>query len=247
MSKVKILIRYFKKFGFRFTTSYMLQRLLKRKVLALRLPNINHNIYLRNSYSDFQVFTQIFLNEEYKIEFTKKPDTIIDCGANIGLASLFFLSKFPECKIIAVEPEYENFKMLKKNLSSFPNTEILHKAVWSNSAYLSIVDKGWGEAGFIVEECDTKDNNCVEAISINDIVKTFSIKTIDLLKIDIEGSEEQLFQDKNKSWLPLTSLMFIEIHENLKPNLKNLIFKETESDFNITRNGEFFVFNRKTK
>lgn len=62
----------------------------------ISVPNIKHTILLRKHTSDREVFYQIFGNQDYdNIPIRFKPKNIIDFGANIGLASIFFINKFP--------------------------------------------------------------------------------------------------------------------------------------------------------
>lgn len=56
----------------------------------------------------------MLLNAEYAWDTAVRPRVIVDAGANIGLASLFFANKYADAKIIAIEPEEHNFKILKK-------------------------------------------------------------------------------------------------------------------------------------
>src|ERR1041385_3761622 len=72
--------------------------------------------YGRIGSSDWEVFIQIFVNQEYRcVEDIHDPELIIDCGANVGYASLYFLTKFPRAHIIAIEPDRANFDMLLRN------------------------------------------------------------------------------------------------------------------------------------
>ena len=65
---------------------------------------------------------------------------IIDCGANIGLASIYFKFHFPDVKIYAFEPEISNFKMLKKNVANYKDVVVFQKAIWYESANLNLMD-----------------------------------------------------------------------------------------------------------
>ncbi|QCR22164.1 FkbM family methyltransferase [Pontibacter sp. SGAir0037] len=245
MQKIKVLLRYINRFGIAFTVSFLVQRfILKKSIIKLNLDSLKRPIYLRNNYSDFQVFTQIFLNDEYLVDNLSSPKVIIDCGANIGLASLFFISRYPDSSIIALEPAAENYKMLSKNLGKYHNVSILNKALWSSKTFISIKDNGWGDAGFIVEECQQNITGCIETITLNDLVEQYELNEIDLLKMDIEGSEEQIFSGDYSSWLGQTNNMFVEIHENLKPGITDKILRITSTNYSVNTNGEYHIFSR---
>jgi len=71
-------------------------------------------VCLRNKFYDTAIFSQIFIYEELNFDLPSEPKTILDCGANTGLATLYFKFKYPQTKIISVEPEQSNFTLLKK-------------------------------------------------------------------------------------------------------------------------------------
>lgn len=177
--------------------------------------------------SDFDVFQQIYFWKEYlpaidtyKNNFAKPNNyrvNIIDAGGNIGLTSLFFLEHFNNCQIICLEPEIENFKILDYNLpnSDLNNIKKINAAIWSKNAKIKIVkdfrDKlDWS---FRVEE--TEDLNSIDAFSFNQIVKENKLEFIDILKIDIEGSEKEIFTSSNMNldFLKITKCIAMEIHD----------------------------------
>jgi len=109
-----------------------------------------HPIYLRTKSSDIQVFYQILFNQEYDIQLEFKPEIIIDLGANIGLASIFFSNRFPNSKIIAIEAAKNNFEMLSKNTKEYSNIIAYHRAIWYENTDLTIKDNKLGEWGFLL-------------------------------------------------------------------------------------------------
>jgi FkbM family methyltransferase len=187
----------------------------------------------------------MFILQEYDLKTNYEVKTIIDCGANIGLASLFFLTKYPTAKIIAIEPELNNFKMVNQNLKSYPNVTCINKGIWNKKTYLKIIDEGRGNHSFKVIECNSPSGVCIEAITIDEIINDFQLKSIDILKIDIEGSEEQVFSNEPE-WIKKVRMIFCEIHENMKPGLTKKIIKELSHSFNISRKDEYHVFSRKS-
>jgi tRNA G46 methylase TrmB len=82
-------------------------------LLKIDRPDIKFPFYLRVPSSDVETFEQIFIRQDYNFDVKKSPKTIVDAGANIGLASLYFASKFPNSNIVAIEPEESNFELLK--------------------------------------------------------------------------------------------------------------------------------------
>ena len=114
------------------------------------MPGYRHPVFLRAQTTDVLVFTQIFVKEELGFEIPNLPSSIVDAGANIGLASLFFAHSFPHAKIIALEVEESNFELLRMNTKQYPNITCLRKALWSSPKRLRIVnpkDEPWAFRG----------------------------------------------------------------------------------------------------
>ena len=183
-------------------------------------------IYLRRNSSDLFVFNQIFIQKEYdtlfdvyKNNFEKNdtPVTIIDLGGNIGLTSIYAAMHFKSSEIIVVEPSESNFEILTKNCESITNQNpnvnftLINSGVWKNTCKLSIADDsvdGW--AIQVYEDI----NGTIDAISMNDLVK--KMPEIDILKIDIEGTEFVIVNEEvNCDWLSNVKIIAIEIHRKL--------------------------------
>lgn len=206
------------------------------------------SIYLRPKSSDLLVYHQIFTFKEYDMDLGFLPKFIIDAGANIGFASIFFSNKFPEAKIIAVEPEKSNFEMLEKNTKHHKNI-FLKKRALSNEPNLSydVVDKGLGNWGFVTEIHElqniSKVIDKVKTITIDEILIEYGLEYLDLLKIDIEGGEKQLFYGNYENWLPKTKCIIIELHDGIVAGSSRSFFKAiSKYDFSYFNRGENLLF-----
>jgi FkbM family methyltransferase len=237
-----------KKIGFINNFSLLFQRKTGKKMIEISARNAASKIYLRNSTTDVHTFYDIFTNHEYDIDFGFTPETIIDCGANTGLVTVFYKSKYPKSKIIAIEPERSNFEMLVKNTASFNNVHCLKNAVWGNEGFIEISDPGFGNWGFITNETKNESETSVKTVTIKGIMQKFELQNIDVLKIDIEGAEKEVFESADKEWLSKTKVILIELHDRLKPGCSTAFFKAiSEMDFNIEIKGELLVCKRANK
>ncbi len=199
----------------------------------------HHDVHLRKGTTDYTVYRQVLVFEHYASQKTKNVRTIIDLGANIGLATLYYKHKYPGATIIAVEPESGNFNMLKKNVAGLKNVYCVQKAIWNKSRSLQLVSTQFGEYGYAVGEEANEESSEIGAITIGDLCDQFSISTIDLLKIDIEGSEKELFDKGSEEWLPRVKSIVIELHDWFKPGCSHAFFKAiSERPFNMTGRGE---------
>src|SRR6185295_15514016 len=78
--------------------------------------NKSTKVYLRNGTSDLPVFRQIFLDCEYDLNLpSSNIKTIIDGGCNVGLASVYFATTFPQSRVIGIEPDESNYQQALKN------------------------------------------------------------------------------------------------------------------------------------
>lgn len=227
---------------------YLLSR--RNRYINVRKDGKNDlSLLLRPFTSDIKVFEQIFVNNEFddlirSIGADTQLLTIIDAGANIGLSSVKFNSIFPEATIIPIEPNSENFATLLDNLNEncIKSTPI-KAGVWNKSVRLYF-NKPFGsghEWGISVTE-KPNGGEYVASISINDVVRNNKIKQIDLLKIDIEGSEKQLFakDDSTLNFLHITKFIAIEIHQELgvTGHILSILKKR---GFVLSRSGEYVI------
>lgn len=203
-------------------------------VSSMKMPRIEYPFVLRKNTSDTAIFEQIFIRGDYDIEFPFTPEVIVDAGAHIGLFSVVMKNSFPAAKIICVEPDKDNYELLKKNLAFYSNIEIINAGLWNSDTRLNVVDKyRKGHSALVVEEDVAK--GAVPAISMDSLFKNYNISRVDILKIDIEGSEEVLFQKNYEQWLPKVRIIIIELHDWLKPGCSQPFFGAVQKVFGSYR------------
>lgn len=171
------------------------------------------------------------------------PASIIDGGGNIGLTAVFFANNFPSAKIVTVEPDTDNFKLLEANCLPYENITPVKAGIWSHPAQLKVVDKGFGNNAFTVQEVDVNTAGSITALGIEDIRQKEKWDTIDVVKLDIEGSEKQVFEKNYESWLPKTRILFIELHDRMVPGSSKAVFAAVSKyDFTCVIAGENLLF-----
>lgn len=185
---------------------------------------IGKKLIIRDGNSDIRVFKQIFIDEVYYFfpdQF--EPKIIIDAGANVGYSPIWFKQMFPKSKILAIEPEVENYKILSENISGISGITALENALWFEQTSLKISNPDSDSWGFRLNTEDSSGGNRVETVTIPDLISKYSIEQIDLLKIDIEGAEYELFKYGAESWLPFVEMIMVEVHEQIKEGCSSLI------------------------
>lgn len=163
--------------------------------------------YIR-PYEVIKTYKEIFSQEIYKFNNSSSNPVIIDCGANIGLSTLYFAIAYPNSKVFAFEPDNVIFNLLQKNINDnkLANVTIYNEAVWIKDAELSFSNKG-SEASQI----DTTGQSVtkVKAIHLAQFLAQF--EKIDFLKMDIEGAEFDVVKNC-ASELHKVQHFFLEYH-----------------------------------
>jgi FkbM family methyltransferase len=200
----------------------LITSLFQKGDVEINLDGLIAPLYARvgTGATDLKVFKEIFVQREYLLDYTLKSDLIIDAGANVGYASVFFANRFPESTIYAIEPERENFKLLKINTNKYLNIIPLEAGLWHRNATLYIEDKHKSRPwNYVVKEVqgDYYDNDTIKSVTILDILTMSDSETIGMLKIDIEGSEYELFSEGYDKWLGKVKYIIIEFHESKRP------------------------------
>ncbi len=156
-------------------------------------------VFYINSRVDLAAVHEIFVKKEYDFTYTellgKKPEVILDLGANIGDSSVFYALQFPHAKIYAIEPNPAVHEKLRKNVAAFPNVQIRTCAL-SNQTKKTTFYVGDSHLGSSTKQRkqNTKEIE-VEMCSFTDFVIQEKLDIIDILKFDIEGGEEDLLKD----------------------------------------------------
>jgi len=219
---IKSLRMYLSILGFSGMLSTIIAKVTKSTVLfELDRQDCKYPFRLRLPSSDVPTYEQVFINQEYDFLVETQPEVIVDAGANIGLASIYFANKYPSARIIAIEPEHSNFEILKENIAHYTNIVPIQAALWNKNEEINLVDPGLGKWGFMTEMKNSLEslqgNTChtVAAMTIDKIMKDFNIEKIDILKIDIEGAEKEVFNDTS-SWIEKVDSLIVELHERMK-------------------------------
>lgn len=225
--------------GLRF--SYLKQA-KKKRLVSFTPKYLNHLVWLRTNSSDFVVYRDIFFNKQYDVHPSEEPEVIVDAGANIGLATLFFANKFPKARIIAIEPEPENFSILKKNAEQYPNVTCMNKAVWYKKTKLNIQNSEEGSWAFSVTSAEQATDGSIEAITFDEIINLSESGKLDMVKIDIEGAEKELFSNFSPRWASKIKTLIVETHDRVKPGCTKALFDcLRDIDYDVELSADNFI------
>lgn len=205
-------------------------------VQSLYSKPLEQKVYLRLNTTDFSIYDQMFKHLEYDIPILASPRIIVDAGANIGLSALYFANRFPEALIYAIEPDASNFDLMCRNIAKHDRIIPIHAALWFENTELDLFCPPPGRAGTQKDGFQTLPASAsgatttrVRAISLSTIMEDYELDHINLLKIDIEGSERELFQHAG-DWIERVEVIICELHDRLRAGCSRNFYAAT-SDF----------------
>lgn len=235
----------------------------RSKLTSVKLRGLTHPIFFRPGTSDWKVLTSVFVAHEYvcpseahdeaindvyldMLSRGKKP-IIVDCGANIGMASIWYALLFPEAVIIAIEPEPENFRILSMNARYYPMIQPVLGGILDRESHATLSNAGGGPWAWETAESDTGE---VITYTIPGLIEQVPDGQLLVVKIDIEGSETGLFRS-NLDWAAETPLIVFEPHDwlfNWRGTFHAIMSVLVRQPRDYLQNGEntFSIFARNT-
>jgi FkbM family methyltransferase len=236
----------------------------KRIKFNININNFDLTLEIRKNQSDLYILRENFIQLIYNYDYEKhiqNPSHIVDLGANMGLSSLYFQSRFNNAKIVCVEPVQENVDMIIRNMQNNNfNWSIEKAAIQSNGGTVQLYPNEWWSSCTVVEDVANKRQMNrerfeyhlklnpvkVEAVPVDVILDRNNIEIVDILKMDIEGAEEDTILNSPK-WLNRVKILIIEIHDKyvnrekitnvlLKNNYHRVIGRTGPTDVFINRN-----------
>ena len=243
-------------FGPRFLLRHF-KRLSGGNLTRVTIPDVG-SVFIRPAQSDLSAFRQVFAYREYDLgEFVPaagrvqdryrsilasgRTPVVIDAGANVGAASLWFGSQFPDAAIVAIEPEPGNLEVLRLNAEGKPQVSVLAAAIGSQPGFVEVDSNGLGWAAQT-----RRSDKGTAVVTVNDAVKTVADGELFIVKVDIEGFERDLFST-NIDWLDDAFMVIIEPHDWMLPGQRSSgPFQKAmgSRDFELFISGENLIYVR---
>ena len=199
------------------------------------------------------LFEEIFIEEQYLFFPDKKDPLIIDCGANIGLAMIYFKSVYPEARVKCFEPDPATFSVLKKNIESnnYVNVSAYQNAIAGQEGSLDFYIESNREASLsmsLYNESFENTNKEKKKITVDAVLLSGYIEEpVDLLKIDVEGAEYNVFDDLDKTGkLKLVKNIIIEGHvynDDMRKKIQDLLKTLEKNNFQFLLTNPFGLSN----
>lgn len=217
---------------------------------TIKRPDCRYPFQVRILSSDIPTCREVFINQDYDFMTAGQPKVIVDAGANIGLAAIYFANKYSDATIIAIEPENSNFELLEKNVRPYPGIIPVQAALWHVNEDINVIDAGYGKWGFMTEMKNSQEKlpgsicHAVAGMTVDRIMRDYALEKIDILKVDIEGAEREVFSSTS-AWLDKVDAIIIELHDRMKAGCSRSFYLGTSGFDNEWRRGENMYVSRR--
>lgn len=174
------------------------------------LRKLDYPITIRPGTPDVACIVQNLVRAEYgQFSLPLGPSLIIDAGAYIGDVSIYFMNRFPDASIIALEPSHEHYALAMINLAPYAGRfRLLNKALWYRRTTMSLAGDYIGGA---LQEYEPGSRS-VDCVELDSLLSDLNVERVDILKLDIEGAEDEVLMRNNDSWLRKTDRLIVEFH-----------------------------------
>jgi FkbM family methyltransferase len=176
----------------------------RKRVREVRLRG-GTQIHYRLNKGDLHTIREIWFADDYRLPFANSSGVLLDLGANIGMASVWLAKKYSFRRVIAVEPDPTNADLVRDNFElNGINGQVLEAAIGPKVGTARFQFSEFSNLGRLSEN-----GSPVQVISVDTILKKFAVNRFVLIKIDIEGAEQELF-DGPTEWLAQTDAVIME-------------------------------------
>lgn len=205
-------------------------------LVDLGLRSIDNNVYCRLGTSDFTTLLEVFAEGEYAsvAKHVLQPvSLVVDLGLNIGMASLYLSTLFPESRYVGVEPAESNIQIAKRNLGHLARRGKLniYRGFIGGSARTAVIDpRATRNNEYRMTDTLNSSGTAIPVITMPWLLKQENVSHIDLLKCDIEGAERELFGNC-RDWIRNVTYLVIELHDGLDEKWLAETIKENGARF----------------
>ncbi len=211
------------------------------------LPELPHPLMFRCGASDIGNLEQIFLQREFDFSLEYPPPAhILDLGAYAGYAAVYLANRFPEARILCVEPVPASFRLLLLNTLPYRNIAHLNAAAWSHNGRLRVATIHGGHWGYQLTDASEEDQGAYRCFTVAEILRMCGWDRAEFVKCDIEGAEAGLFANPAEDWIGSLDVLAIETHDRMVPNSAETVAACFDSSlFTHERHSELDVYRRR--
>lgn len=219
---------------------------LSQSEIFIRPKSLEFPVAVRvHGSSDLDVFGQLFLRQELAfLDDLPPPSFLLDLGANVGYFSTCILSKFKQAMALAIEPDPGNAEQCRRNLKPYGARAVVQEgAAWHSTIGLVLLrgtfrdGREWTTQVRAVTHGEESDSQGWDMLTL---IEMSPSRVVDLLKVDIEGSEVALFSVGADKWLESIRNICIEFHGKESEDV--VINALKDFDYQKSYSGEYALF-----
>jgi FkbM family methyltransferase len=217
---------------------------------TLQGPHGSIPFYLFKTDSSFQIANDIFAGVTYPIvPLVSGVKTVVDIGANVGAASVYLATAYPEAQVYALEPGSSPLSLLRQNVSSLHNVTVLPFGLHSSEKTLTLFH---GKIDTVESSVSpslrtTSESEPIQLLGASQFLSSHGIDKVDVMKIDTEGCEVPILRSLEK-YLPEVKVLYVEYHSERDRRLIDGILAKTHvlwrGHVNLAYRGEFCYLQR---
>jgi FkbM family methyltransferase len=180
------------------------------------------DVYYRPGTTDPLVLQQVLFKKGRKAEYYLppqfRPTVVLDIGSNIGASILYFHQQFPAARIIGFEPHPETFALLQKNVADLPSVSVLNCGLGASNIRVTVPGESVNFGAFSTKgrrrgQTEPRDTVECEVRRLDDVLTDLGIQQVDLIKIDCEGAEADVFAGLSPLILERCQWIVGELHD----------------------------------
>jgi FkbM family methyltransferase len=217
---------------------------------TLQGPNGSFPFYLFKSEVCFQIANDIFAGITYPIvPAVAGVTTVVDIGANVGAASVYLATAYPDARVYAFEPGASPFSLLRRNVASLPKVKVFPFGLHSKEQTVTLFHgrNDSVESSLSSSTRTTSESEQIRVLEASRFLSDQGIAQIDVLKIDTEGCEIPILRSL-KRYLPDVKVLYVEYHSERDRRLIDDLLAETHilwrGHINFAYRGEFCYLKR---
>ena len=209
------------------------------------LPEFGHPVALRCGTSDVIALLRVCRDRIYDFPMRATPRRILVLGAFVGYGALWLARRFPEARILCVEPNAAALRVLNQNTAPLHRIQTIGVAAWHGPTRLGVRSRVMGDWGMQLHDQMPDAERTITARSVGEILAMAGWEQADLVVCDIQGAEAAVFADPGQRWMRTLDTLAIFLREGAR----EMFFEQAQACFEPlsygrVERGDLTVFER---
>lgn len=214
-------------------------------LIHARVPEFGHPLALRCGTADVIALLRVVSEGIYDFPMRATPRRILVLGAHVGYGALWLARRFPEARMLCIEPNAASYRMLSLNTLPIRRIQTICAAAWHGSTRLGVRNRMLGDWGMQLHDQMADADRVIAARSVSDLLAMAGWDQVDLVVCDVQGAEAAVFADPGQRWLRTLDTLAIFLHESARaPFLDHARVCFDPAFYGQTGSGDLMVIER---